>query len=85
MVIETLTPQTPQVNDEFMTLSLNVDARADYHSIGRFLGRLESHNVFIRVLSLKVSARENDEASATEGLQVTMSLSVLYPVRGVLK
>lgn len=84
--IETLSPQPPQVNNEFMTIRLNLDARADYHSIGQFLSRLESHEIFIKVEHLQASTLQRDENPGSAGpIQLRMSLSVLYPVKGVLK
>ena len=84
--IETLSPQPPQVNNEFMTIRLNLDARADYHSIGQFLNRLESHKIFINVQFLQASTLQFDKnRKSASSIRLTMSLSVLYPVKGVLK
>ena len=62
----------------YVKLPIQVELHCSYHQLGRFLSRIESASMFIKVEALSIENRVNYATRAPEML-ISVSLSAFYP------
>ena len=79
-----LVSATPQnflgENTEFQKISLSVEAGGGYHSLGRFVEKIENYRPLIRIIGLRVSRPNAQDTSGN--LQLTLSLAAYTSAQG---
>lgn len=83
LTLQSVNPAQATAEGDFRKLSVTIEARADYHAIGKFLGNLEGQKVYFQIVSLYAAPRLDGDGK--DALKVTVSIGALYPARGPLK
>jgi Tfp pilus assembly protein PilO len=78
--IISLRPLSSNGSDIFLRIPIELEAVSDYYNLGQFLGRIESYEGFMEVVSLRVSkprSRPGQENNESSMMNFNLSLNVL--------
>ena len=80
LALVSASPQALKIGPDYDRVSLSLEASGGFHSLGKFIERVENNSPLIKITSLRIERGQG--VVGQQSLRVTLLLNAYYPVGG---